>query len=214
MDANRRTLVAVLALSPLLARAQQMTGESIAYTTLKKPLPVETQGKIEVAEFFWYGCIHCYRLEALLEKWVPQLKPDTQFRRIPAVFDDPRFVHDAAIFYSFEAMGVLEKLHKPFFDAIHVNRLRTSNTAALVEWLTSKGVDPKKFEATMNSFGVQSRVKRAAQLTAQAAIDGTPALAVQGRYTISAEQGTTQEGMLATAARLVDVVRRSMPASK
>ena len=213
MNLDRRTLLAALALAPMLARAQ-LTGESIAYTTLKKPLPLETPGKIEVAEFFWYGCIHCYHMEALLEKWVPQLKPDTQFRRIPAVFNDPRFVHDAAIFYSFEALGVLEKLHRPLFDAIHVSRLRTNNASALNEWLSKNGLDPKKFETTMNSFGVQSKVKRAAQLTALAAIDGTPALAVQGRYTISAEQGPTQEGMLATAARLVDVIRKSPPAAK
>ena len=100
MKHHRRLLVAALALWPMLARAQ-VPGESIAYTTLKKPLPVESQGKIEVAEFFWYGCIHCYRMETLLEAWVPKLRPDTQFRRIPAVFDDPRFVHDAAIYYSF-----------------------------------------------------------------------------------------------------------------
>ncbi len=213
MNLNRRTTVAALLLSPLLARAQ-VPGESIAYTTLKKPLPLESQGKIEVAEFFWYGCIHCYRLEALLEAWVPKLRPDTQFRRIPAVFEEPRFVHDGAIFYSFEALGVLEKLHRPFFDAIHVNRLRTANTQALVEWLANNGVDPKKFEATMNSFGVQSKVRRAAQLTAAAAIDGTPALAVQGRFTISAEQGPTQEGMLATADRLIAIVRKTLPPAK
>ena len=213
MNPYRRALAAALAFAPVLARAQ-VPGASLAYTTLKKPLPVESQGKIEVAEFFWYGCIHCYRLEALLEKWVPTLKPDTQFRRIPAVFDDPRFLHDAAIFYALEAMGLLEKLHRPLFDAIHVSRLRTSNNAALAEWLTRNGVDPRKFEAAMSSFGVQSKVKRAAQLTAAAAIDGTPALAVQGRYTISAEQGPTHEGMLATASRLVDAVRRDRPAKK
>ena len=109
---------------------------------------------------------------------------------------------------------MLEKLHRPFFDAIHVNRLRTTNAEALVEWLARNSVDPKKFEATMNSFGVQSRVRRAAQLTAAAAIDGTPALAVHGRFTISAEQGPTQEGMLATADRLVGIVRRTLPAAK
>lgn len=213
MNPNRRSAVAALLLWPALARAQ-VPGESIAYTTLKRPLPLESQGKIEVAEFFWYGCIHCYRLEALLEAWVPKLKPDTQFRRIPAVFDDPRFVHDAAIFYSFEALGLLGKLHRPFFDAIHVNRLRTTNTQALVEWLTRNGVDAKKFEATMNSFGVQSKVRRAGQLTAAAAIDGTPALAVHGRFTISAEQGPTHEGMLATADRLIGIVRRTQPPAK
>jgi len=213
MDAHRRTLAATLALLPLLGRAQA-PGRSLAYTTLKKPLPVEAQGKIEVVEFFWYGCIHCYHMEALLEAWVPKLPPDTQFRRIPAVFGDPRFVHDAAIFYSFEALGLLDKLHRPFFDAIHLNRLRTTSSEALADWLTRNDVDAKKFETTMASFGVQTKVRRAGQLTAAAAIDGTPALAVQGRFTISAEQGPTQEGMLATAARLVEVVRRSLPAAK
>src|SRR5690349_17730123 len=143
MNPIRRSLAALLALAPLAARAQEL-GRSNAYTTLKKPLPVDTQGKIEVAEFFWYGCIHCYRMEALLEKWIPTLKPDTQFRRIPAVFDDPRFVHDAAIFYALETMGLLEKLHRPLFDAIHVSRLKTASREALEEWLTKNGVDPKK----------------------------------------------------------------------
>jgi thiol:disulfide interchange protein DsbA len=213
MNPYRRALAAALALAPVLARAQA-PGASLAYTTLKRPLQVEAPGKIEVAEFFWYGCIHCYRLEALLEGWVPKLRPDTHFRRIPAVFDDPRFLQDAAIFYALEAMSLLEKLHRPLFDAIHVNRLRTSNNDALAEWLTRNGVDSRKFAATMNSFGVQSKVKRAGQLTAAAAIDGTPALLVHGRYTISAEQGPTHEGMLATASRLVEAVRRDLPAKK
>ena len=208
MNRHRRTLLAALTLSPLLARAQE------SYSTLRRPLPVETPGKIEVVEFFWYGCIHCYHFEPLLEKWIPTLKPDTQFRRVPAVFDDPRFLHDAAIFYSFEAMGLIEKLHRPLFDEIHVNKMRTNNKEVFFAWLGTRGVDAKKFEATMNSFGVQTKVKRAAQLTAGAAIDGTPALAVQGRYTVSAEQGPTQEGMLVTASRLVDMVRRQGAAAR
>src|SRR5689334_20825206 len=92
MKRHRRTLLAALALSPLLARAQAPGGEGVTYTTLRKQLPVETPGKIEVVEFFWYGCIHCYHFEPLLAAWVPKLKSDTQFRRVPAVFDDPRFI--------------------------------------------------------------------------------------------------------------------------
>ena len=210
MDKLRRNLVTAIAFSPLLARAQQ---PAEPYTKLMKELPVEAQGKIEVVEFFWYGCIHCYRLEALLEVWVPKLHPDTQFRRIPAVFNE-RWAHDAAIYYSFEVLGVLGKLHRPFFDAIHLNRLRTENPQALAEWLGRNSLEPKKFDATMKSFGVQSKVKRAEQLTALAAIDGTPALAVQGRYTISAEQGGSHEGMLATAERLIGVVRKNLAAAK
>jgi thiol:disulfide interchange protein DsbA len=211
MDQLRRSLITAIAFSPLLARAQQ-PGDA-AYTTLKRDLPLETKGKIEVVEFFWYGCIHCFRLEALLDTWLPKLKPDTVFRRTPAVFN-ARWAHDAAIFYSFEVLGVLDKVHRAFFDAIHVNRLRTDSAPALAEWLSRNGLEPKKFDEVMKSFGVQSKVKRAAQITAAAAIDGTPALAVQGRYTISAEQGGSHAGMLATADRLIGMVRKNLAAAK
>ena len=216
MDKLRRSLIAALAAVlfplPLTAGAQQ-PADSAGYTTLKSDLPVETQGKVEVAEFFWYGCIHCFNLEPLLEAWVPKLPADAQFRRIPAVFNE-RWAHDAAIYYSFEAFGLLDKLHRPFFDAIHKDRLRTDNPAALGEWLGKNGIDQKKFETTMKSFGVQSKVKRAAQLTAASKIDGTPAIMVQGRYTISTEQGRSQEGMLKNAESLIPVARKTLSATK
>lgn len=207
MHKLRRTLIAAIALSPLAVRAQP--GGDAGYSTLRTELPVEKPGKVEVAEFFWYGCIHCYNLEPALETWVPKLPADTYFRRIPAVFNE-RWAHDAAIYYAFETLGVLDKLHRPFFDAIHKDRLQTDKPEALNEWLARSGVDPKKLEATMKSFGVQSKVKRAAQLTSAARIDGTPALMVHGRYTISAEQGRSREGMLANAERLIPVVRKTL----
>lgn len=206
MDLQRRTLTTALLLAPLVARAQGDAG----YTTLRQELPVEAApGKIEVAEFFWYGCIHCYNLEPLLEGWIPKLPQDVQFRRVPAVFNE-RWAFDASIYYAFESLGLVEKLHRPFFDAIHKDRLKTDNPAALTEWFTKNGVDPKKFDATMKSFGVQSRVKRATQITAASRIEGTPALMVHGRYTVSAEQGRTREGLLATAERLIPVARKTL----
>jgi thiol:disulfide interchange protein DsbA len=109
---------------------------------------------------------------------------------------------------------MLARLHRPFFDAIHKDRLKTDSPAALNEWLGRNGVDAGKFEGTMKSFGVQSKVKRAGQLTAAARIDGTPALMVQGRYTISAEQGGSLEGMLASADRLIPLVRKTLAEKK
>ena len=211
MNKTRRTLIAaaaaVLAPMPLVLRAQGEAG----YTTLQTGLPVENPAKVEVAEFFWYGCIHCYNLEPVLEAWIPKLPADAYFRRIPAVFNE-RWAHDAAIYYAFESLGVLEKVHRPFFDSIHRDRLQTDNPAALREWLTRHDIDPKKFDATMKSFGVQSKLKRAMQLTTGARIDGTPALMVQGRYTISTEQGRSREGMLANAERLIPLVRKTLAA--
>jgi len=194
-------LAAFLAL-PLAASAQQ-----IQYGELNPPQPVENASKIEVIEFFWYGCPHCYSLEPYIETWLKKLPPDVEFRRVPAVFNS-RWGHDAAIFYTLEAMGVLEKLHRPLFDAIHKSSLRTDNEAAFGEWLQKNGVDPKKFTDTMKSFGVQSKLRRATQQTVAYKIDGTPAMAVAGRYTVSAEQGKTQQGMLQAVDGLVALARK------
>ncbi len=111
-----------------------------------------------------------------------------EFRRVPAVFNQ-RWGHDAAIYYTLEALGLVEKLHRPLFDAIHKQNLRTDSEPALSEWLQKQGVDPKKFMDTMKSFGVQSKTRRAVQQTIAYKIDGTPAMAVAGRYTVGAEPG-------------------------
>jgi thiol:disulfide interchange protein DsbA len=211
MNRHRRTLSIALGIAalgaPLTARAQQLRPGS-DYTVLKPELPVETQGKIEVLEFFWYGCPHCYGLEPLLEAWLPKLPADTQFRRIPAVFNE-RWAKDAAIFYALEASGNLERLHRPLFDAIHRDALKTDNGQALGQWLTKNGVDTRKFDEVGRSFSVQSKVRRAAQLSSAYRIEGTPAMAVHGRYTVGTDRG--HAAMLATVDYLIDQVRRNPP---
>lgn len=213
MNPLRRTLLAALAATALPSSLRAQQGADAGYTVLQNPVPVENPAKIEVAEFFWYGCIHCYNLEPALHTWLPKLPPDVYFRRIPAVFNE-RWAIDASIYYAFEALGVLDKLHMPFFDAIHKDRLKTDNPAALNEWLAKNGVDPKKLEAAAKSFGVQTKLKRATQVTAAARIDGTPALMVHGRYTISTEQGRSREGMLANAEKLFPLARKSLTAAR
>jgi len=209
MNPLRRTLVAALGLAPLAGFAQaRRPVADVDYTELSVRQPVEVQGKIEAIEFFWYGCGACYSLEPLLEKWVPSLPADAQFRRIPAVFNEAKWARDAGIFYAFEALGLTEKLHRPFFDAIHRDRLRTDNAQALAEWLQRNNVDPKNFTEVRKSFGVQSKLRRAAQLSVAYGIHGTPALAVHGRYTISVEQARTWERMLAIADYLIGVARK------
>jgi thiol:disulfide interchange protein DsbA len=186
--------VTLLAL-PLGARAQ-------GYVEIKPPVPVEGTNKIEVLEFFWYGCIHCYNLEPALEAWIKTLPKDVEFRRVPAVFNE-RWGLDASIYYAMEALGLVDKLHRPLFDAIHKNRLRTDNQQEFSEWLTKQGVDAKKFIQTAQSFGVRSKARRAVQLTVDYKIDGTPAMAVHGRYTIPA-----QPDLFKVVDSLVDRVRK------
>jgi thiol:disulfide interchange protein DsbA len=177
-------LAALLLAAPLGAGAQQLI-------EVKPPVPVEGTNKIEVLEFFWYGCIHCYNLEPSLEAWVKKLPQDVEFRRVPAVFNE-RWGLDASIYYAMEALGLVDKLHRPLFEAIHKNRLRTDNQQEFSEWLTRQGVDAKKFVETVQSFGVRSKTRRAVQLTVAYKVDGTPAMAVHGRYTIPAQANLFQ----------------------
>lgn len=203
-------LVAAIAFVSPSAQAQLKPGAD--YSELKAAQPVEAKGKIEVVEFFWYRCPHCYTLEPILEPWAKKLPADVQFRRVPAVLSEGWAV-DAGMYYTFEALGVLDKVHKPFFDAIHKDRLDIRNETAMTEWLKKHGIDRKKFDETYKSFGVQAKVKRAAQLSAAYQLEGVPLLAVHGKYTISAEQGGSQAGMLATTEQIVDMVRKT-PAKK
>ena len=200
MNRVRRSLVAVIGLAPLAASAQHGQKDVLE---LNPPQPVESGNKIEVLEFFWYGCIHCYNLEPRLETWLKAAPKDVEFRRVPAVFNE-RWAHDASIFYTFEALGLLDKLHRPFFDAIHRDRLRSERWPELSGWLEKQGVDAKKFESTFKSFGVQSKSKRAIRLTTAYKIEGTPAMAVHGRYTIP-----SSEAMLVTVNQLVAAVRKN-----
>jgi protein dithiol oxidoreductase (disulfide-forming) len=212
MDRTRRNTLIGLALAARCgARFAQAQRAGANYTVLKPEQPVNTPGKIEVIEFFWYGCIHCYNLEPELEPWLRRLAPDVRFRRVPAIFN-ARWLHDAANFFTLEAMGVGEKLHRPLFDAIHVDRLRTDDTKAFNAWLEKQGVDVKRFDDVFRSFGVQSKVRQAQQLTVAYRIDGTPAMAVHGRYTVSPEQGGSLRGMLAVVDHLVELTRKSLPA--
>jgi protein dithiol oxidoreductase (disulfide-forming) len=198
------SLLAALALVPALALAQQQ----FSYGEVKPPQPVDADGKIEVLEFFWYGCIHCYNLEPAIEKWEKNRPADVRFRRVPVVFDG-RTQRDAPFYYAFEALGLVDKLHRPFFDAIHKDGLRLENANAVTEWLQRNGVDPKKFNETVKSFGVQSKLRRAQQMTVAYRIEGTPTMAVQGRYTVAAENARSPESMLKTVDHLVETVRKN-----
>jgi thiol:disulfide interchange protein DsbA len=209
---RRRILLAGVGLAALGGVSSSAHAEPVAgrnYTVLDPALPVESGDKIEVLEFFWYGCPHCYHLQPYMEKWIKTLPNDVVLRRVPAIFNQ-RWARDAYTFYAFEALGVLEKVHRPFFDAIHRDRLQSDNKEAMHEWLRKEGIDPKKFDEAVNSFGVQSKVRRAMQLTAGYRIDGTPSLAVNGRYRISADQASTQEDMLATANYLIGLERKRL----
>jgi thiol:disulfide interchange protein DsbA len=161
------------------AASAQIAGKD--FQPVNPPQPTESGKKIEVIEFFSYACPHCHSLQPSLTTWLKRKPVDVEFRRIPAVFQDS-WIPFARIYYTIEAMGLVDKLHHEVFTAIHEQRVRLQEPKVLFDWVATKGVDKQKFMDTYNSFTVQSRTQRAPDLTRRYNVPFTPALVVDGRY--------------------------------
>ena len=207
----------ILGLATLLlcgaAVAQPVEGKD--YVTLKPPQSVEAAGKVDVAEFFWYRCPHCYNLEPVLRDWLKKLPRDVQFRRVPAIFND-EWALDARVFFTLEATGDLARVHRGLFDAIHQQGgVRLKGNAYLkwvAEWLGKNGVDMAKYDAALRSFTVETNLKRAMQMTRDYKIDGVPAIAVQGRWVVSASMVGERQGMINVTDYLAGEARKRLSA--
>jgi thiol:disulfide interchange protein DsbA len=154
------------------------------YRTLDRPQQADSGKKVEVMEFFWYACPHCNALEPSLVDWVKKQGDAITFKRVPVVFRDT-MVPQQKLFYAIEAMGKTEDLHKKIFHAVHVEHQSLDTDAAIADFVAKNGVDKKKFVETYNSFGVATRVRRAAQLQEAYKVDGVPLIAIDGRYMTS-----------------------------
>jgi thiol:disulfide interchange protein DsbA len=214
---NRRDFTAQLAalsgLGLLAAganvRAQGGPVEGTHYVRLAQPMPVNAGGKIDVIEFFWYGCPHCNAFEPALDAWVKKLPGDVAFRRVPVAFRDEPFVVHQKIYYTLEAMGQLDAMHRKVFNAIHVERQRLDKPADIAAFMTKNGIDGAKYTEMSNSFAVQTKLRQAKQLSEAYKIDGVPALGVQGRYYTSGSLAGGNDQMLAVTSFLIDRVRKS-----
>ena len=207
MRAWRGVLAAALATFGLclaLGAGAAELKESRDFRLVNPPLAAD-KNKIEVTEFFWYGCPHCFDFEPMLAAWVKKLPADVSFRRVPAIFPNNKWTPAARLYYTLEAMNLVDKLHRDVFNAIHLDRQRLDDEKVLFEWVAKKGVDAKKFGETWASFGVQSRVQQARELTLSAGITGVPAVMVQGRY-LALTPGT-YEDLLEIIEELVDRAR-------
>ncbi|MEM9254502.1 MAG: thiol:disulfide interchange protein DsbA/DsbL [Pseudomonadota bacterium] len=162
--------------------------------------------KIEVAEFFWYGCGHCYTFEPLLETWKGSLPEDVAFRPIPAVWRDSMELH-ARAFYTAEALGVLDVMHPAIFKAMNVDGLPLDSQSDIARLFEANGVSQEDFNNTFNSFGVTSQVQQAIAALRSARVTGTPAMMVDGKYNISAQKAGSQSGMLRVADFLIEKER-------
>lgn len=175
----RLLLAAVFSLAGVAAQADIRPGKD--YELLSPPQAVETGKKIEVLEIFSYGCPHCFDLEPDFNQWAKQLPKDVEVRRLPAIFRDS-WIPLAKVYYAFETLGLIEKLHGEFFNAIHVKRVRFDDDNAVFDWVEKQGVNRKTFSDAYSSFAVQGKALRARQLSKAYGITGVPAIIVDGKF--------------------------------
>jgi thiol:disulfide interchange protein DsbA len=188
MTMNRRTFsiaTASLIAAPALTRvaqAQPTPDEGIDYKKLREPVATTSAGKIEVLEFFWYACPHCFHLEPHLAKWKTGLPVHVDFKKVHVAF---RGDTHQKIFYTLEALGNSNLLGPKVFDAIHKDGNPLATAKDVFSWAKAQRLDVAKFEAAWNSFGVQAQQKRANGLVNAYQIEGVPMFAVHGKYTTS-----------------------------
>ncbi len=155
---------------------------------LDPPQYVENDGKIEVLEFFAYGCPHCAALEPKIEAWAKKLSADVKLKRVPAL-NPIRGIDSAPLFYTLEGMGLQEKLRQKIFDAANVENVILGNPATLNAWLEKQGVDIKQYAEVQKSFSIQNKIARAKRMSVDYKIANVPSMVVNGRFVAQVPDG-------------------------
>jgi len=165
------------------AQAQVKKPElGVHYLSIGTPAPTEAPpGKVEVLEFFWYNCPHCNAFEPELAAWLKRMPKHVAFRRVPVAFN-ASFVPQQRLYFSLEALGLVEKLHGRVFDAIHNQKNKLDDGQAITAWVVQNGVDQAKFLAAYNSFSVETKTKKSVQLQEAYKVEGVPALGIAGQF--------------------------------
>lgn len=207
-----RLVKALLASVLLWAGASQAAlVEGKDYQNVAQPQAVDGSKGVEVAEFFWYGCPHCYHLEPKINAWKAQLPKNVVFKRVPVLWSPGHEKH-AKIYYTLEALKLTDRLHGRVFDAVQgqgaAGRVELRDDDKLAAWATQHGVNKGQFMAAYKSFGVVSQVQRARQLGSAYQINGVPTFIVQGKYMTSPSLVGNEDRVFQV---LNELIAREMP---
>lgn len=217
-----RALLAALAAGVLPAADAAMPSKTATETLLEgrdwapvsPPQPGDTPGKIEVLEFFSYGCSHCNEFNPLVKAWEATLPKDVRFRRVPVTFGRAAWSNLSRLFYALEASKQLEKFDQAVFDAIHKRRTSLYTEQAVLEWAAGQGINVNALRDAMRSFAVETQMARAETLVRNYKVSGVPMLAVAGRYTVLGNAAKGYPDLLAIADGLIAKARPSRVAAR
>jgi thiol:disulfide interchange protein DsbA len=198
------------------ASAQLAPGKD--YQLINPPQPTNSGTKVEVIEFFYYGCPGCNSLQPSLRAWLKKMPADVEFKRAPAVFQDGWKPLTAA-YHAFDAMGLVDKLHHELFSAIHEKKNLEikgllKDQKPLFDWVAQQGVDRQKFVDVFNSFGVRSRTSRSMELPGNYQVTSTPTLVVDGRYLMTPAMAGSYERFFQVLDQVIAMARKERAAKK
>lgn len=158
--------------------------DGVDYQTLAQPQATEANGKVEVIEFMWYNCPHCAAYNPAISAWAKKQGDKIDFKKVPIAFG-PAFIPQQKLLFTLEALGLEEQMSPKVFQTIHVDRRRVDTDKTILAFIEKQGIDKQKFSDTYNSFGVQTKLRRAQQLQDGYNIEGVPIVAVGGKYLTS-----------------------------
>lgn len=165
------------------------------YEELNFPQPVETGKKIEVREFFWYGCPGCYALEPILNHWIKNKPSNVIFIHTPSIAN-PSWEFHARVHFSLEALGKAGKMRKSIFNTIHKDKKRLNTVESVIKLISKHGIKRDKFLRAYNSFGVRLNLKRAGQNGMKYEVHGVPTIIVDGKYRTGPRKAGGEERMI------------------
>jgi len=192
-------LTSLLALNSFSAFAKDGFGleQGVEYKIVPQPQQTAPHPK-KVVEIFGYTCPHCYHLEPSLHEWLETKPKDVHFERMPVVFNHPNWIFMGRVFYTAQELGVLDKSHMAFFDALHKDKKELFTPEAIAKFFTQFGVEESKFMATFKSFKVDQLVRKASRMTRAYGVEGVPAIVVNGKYLTDVGMNGSRDKMWST----------------
>jgi protein dithiol oxidoreductase (disulfide-forming) len=172
------------------------------YEAISPAQPTANPDKVEVIEFFWYGCPHCFEFEPTLKAWLKTKPANVEFIRIPAVFSE-KWGRHAKAYYVAEALGVVDKVHDDFFDAIQVKNAELETEDQLAKFFVEHGVKESDFHDAFNSFMIDAKMRQAPQVAGKYGITGVPTVIVNGKYRTNGSLAGGHEKMIAVMDELI-----------
>jgi len=157
---------------------------------------------VEVTEVFWYGCPHCFNFDPIVQNWADHLPDGVRFMRMPVMWNATNAMH-ARIFYTLEALGKLKEMHGKVFNEIHVNKHMLTSEAEILNFVSKQGISADEFKKTFHSFAVESKLKRAKNLTQRYRVQSVPLLVINGKYLTTGKGIRSFDDMLAVADELI-----------